>query len=179
MALYDRGSLPANASVTSPAYRTAAWQFARGEMEPARRQALRELAGEYGSRGLGRGGQALQAAAGSKNDFLRQLAERRQAIGLQQAGLLEQERQAQEDRQNFLADSSAERNLDRELARWTEEDYQTQRRMAPWKKLFGGIGRLGGEVAAPGVMDYLGGKRAAQQGPPVQGTDANGYAGRL
>lgn len=179
MALYDRGTLPANASMTSPAYRAAAFQFARGEAEPVRRQALRELAGEYGVRGLGRGGQALQAATGAQNDFLRQLAEQRQAIGLQQAGLMEQDRQTQEDRQNFLADRYAERQLEQELGKWTEEDYQTQRRMAPWKKLFGGLGKIGGDVAGGYAADYLGGMRSsdAAQRAQMQGA-ASAAAGR-
>jgi hypothetical protein len=107
-----------------------------------------------GGRGLGQSGQALLARLQSKGGFIRDLGQRRQALGLEQARLAEGERQLQQDRAWQLQDQAAKFALEDELAKWAEEDYQTARRMAPMKKLMGGIGRLGGALGANAISNW-------------------------
>ena len=151
MALYDRGSLDPKASLYSPEYRKAAMLHYGADLAPVRKQALQELGDEYAGRGLGGGGQAIEAGLSRKGDFLTQLAQRRQQLGLQSAQGQEQNRQDVEGHEQMLQDRTAQSQLQDLFEKYKQEDYDTARRARPMKMLFGGLGKLGGGLTAEAI----------------------------
>jgi hypothetical protein len=148
MALYNRGQLDPGASVASPGFRRASLAHYRADLDPARRQAQQELEDEYGSRGLERGGQSLAARLANRNSYVQNLFQQDQKLGMGQADLLEGDRQRVESRGWQTEDQAAQQAFEDEMMKWTEEDYANYRRSLPMKKLFGGIGKLGGAAAS-------------------------------
>lgn len=149
MALYNRGKLPANASVASPEYRKAAFQHYEADLTPVRRQAGMELSDELAGRGLSpQGGQAIQGRLDQRGDFLRNLAQKRQELGIQQAGLAEGNRQRLEDREFQLDDMRTGTGFEDEMLLREREDRANMRRQQLFNSLWGTAGRVGGTLAA-------------------------------
>jgi hypothetical protein len=150
MALYDRGALGPNDSISSPAYKRAALLHYRADLDPARVQAINELGQEYSGRGLSGGGQNLGATLANRNSYIQQLSQQNQNLGLEQAGANEIARQRVEGRGWQTADMAKQQQLEDTLQGWNQEDYDAYRRALPMKKLFGGIGKLGGAAVSQG-----------------------------
>lgn len=177
MALYNRGSLPANASMSSPEFKRASLLHYQADLEPVRRQAQDELQQEFGGRGLAQsGGQAIAARLANRQNFIQQIAQKDQGLGVQQADLGEQNRQRLEGRGWQLQDIAAQQGLEDEFQKWQAEDYANYRRALPMKKLFGGIGKLAGAgtVAAFNSGGYGSGLNAPAEGPAGPGSGHGG-----
>ena len=160
MALYDRGALGPNDSISSPAYKRAALLHYRADLDPARVQAINELGQEYSRRGLSGGGQDLAMELANRNNYFQQLGQRNQNLGVEQSDANEVARQRAEGRGWQLDDQAKQKALEDEFVKWNQEDYANYRRSLPIRKLTGGIGKLGGAASTEGFKSSWGSSAA-------------------
>lgn len=148
MPLYNRGSLDPNASVASPEYLRASLQHYRADLEPARRQAQRELQDELAGRGLSPvGGQRIAAELALRNNFNNQISKQGQVNALGQSNAAEMNRQRLESRALNAQDQLASRGLEDEMYQQQKDDAELRMRQRYLGEAVGALGKIGGDYA--------------------------------